>query len=270
MKKKKIITRLIVLIMALTFISPTVYAAYSAITGNSDITKTVIIPQEVQDIISQSDPENFDKNINNYKNLLIELDVHQFFKDRIEELLKAGHKLSDILISYEFLNDSFGELKDLETLMFEKESGKDWKTIFKAYNDRNPEFVPSSFEPEHLEKLMSIPEITADDIMIADRVAQKLGKPISDIINHRVDGMSWKNINAGYGVLNAQAGIPHVSVTPEQIDKYTEDGMEREKVILAFVIAMKMEKDPNEIIEKIRSGETKEQIYATYYLQKYE
>jgi hypothetical protein len=227
------------------------------------------IPPEIQDLIRQSDPANFDKNITNYKNLLIKLNVHTKFKNEIERLITAGHKLPDILVDYEFLNDSFGQMQEIEMLVRARESGKSWAAVFEDYNRNNPEFVPGSFEPGYLENLMKTPGITSDDIMIADRVSQKVSKPFKDVLEKRISRMLWKVINAELDVVNAQTKIPHVPVTPEQIDKYTSSEMEKEKVVLAFVIAMKMEKNVEDIINRIKAGATKEQIYDECYTQKY-
>lgn len=292
MRNRNIATKLLLLVLTLALVMPSGYIAYSVISeqGAPNVdgkntaqqqpveeqqnaaqpTGNVEISPEIQEIIRQSEPADFDKNLTNYKNLLVKLDVYTDFREEIERLLQEGNGLPDILIGYEFLNDSFGSVQDLEALIIEKESGKSWETVFEGYNSRNPEFVPGAFEQGYLEVLMNTPGITSDDIMLADRVAQKVSVSVSEVINQRIAGAAWKDINGKYGIVNAQRSIPHVPVTPEQIDRYTAGGLERQEVILAFVIAMKMDKNAEEVIGKFRAGESTEKIYAGYYSQKYD
>lgn len=291
MKKKNIAAKILILVLAIALVTPSGYLAYSMISEQAASpseeqealqqpvvtgqqlsygqTASVEISSEMQEIIRQADPANFDKNIGNYKTLLIKLDVHQNYRDEMEQLLREGHGLPDVLTAYEFLNENFGMVTELEVLIAEKESGDNWSTVFERYNSRNPEFMPGSFEPEYLEELMSTPGITTDDIMLADRVAQKLSIAVSEVIAQRTAGAAWKDINENYGIVNAQMSIPHVPVTPGQIDRYTTGGLERQQVILAFVIATKLDKNPEEVMDKLKSGESREQIYAGYYAEKY-
>lgn len=232
-------------------------------------TNNIEISSEIQDIIRQADPDNFDKNLTNYKNLLVRLDVHLTYKTEIERLLKGGYKINDILTAYEFLYDSYGKKEEIEPLAKEKVNGKAWGDIFKEYNTNNPEFVPSNFNSDYLEKLLNTPGITKDDIMIADRVAQKTKISFDSIIEQRFSAVKWKVINASLGVINSQQTLSNVPVTPEQVKKYVSGSFTEQKVIQALVISNKFNALPTDVIDMMRNGLSKENVYAKILEAKY-
>lgn len=267
MRNKKL-SKVLIIIWVAIFILPVGLLMYSVI-GEQLEGDGPQISQEIQDQIQQQDPANFDRNLSNYKALLTKLNVHIKFKNEIERLITDGHKLPDILTAYDFLNDSFGKMQEIEALVLEKESGKGWASVFLGYNAGHPEFVPGSFQPEYLEKLTQTEGITSDDIMLADRVSQKISRPASEVIDMRLSGSNWKDINAGFDIVNGQDVFPHVPVNREQIDKYIKTGLSEEQVLDAFVTANKFEKNVEDIIAKIKTGASREQIYAGCYSQKY-
>lgn len=245
-------------------------ATVEAVSIDEEETEDIVISDEILDIIREQDPENYETNLTNYKNMLVKLNVHKKFQDELERLLKEEKMLADILIAYEFLNDSYGKLEDVLILINDKEEKESWSAVFKEYNRNNPEFIPQAFESGYLENLMKTSSLTADDIMIADRVSQKVNKPFKDIINERISGASWKRINAEFDVVNGDSFLPHVPVTREQISKYTESGhLTEQQVVEALVIVNKMKRPEAFIIEKVREGMEKEDIYALCYEEKY-
>lgn len=231
---------------------------------------TIEISQDILDLIKSSDPDNYTKNLDNYKQLLVTLNVHIIFKNEIERLIKEESKLPDILTAYAFLNDCYGSMTDLEKMVDEKELGGKWVDIFKAYNKNNPEFVPRNFDSQYLEKLMGTPGIDQEDIMIADRVSQNTKVAIEDVINKRIEGSNWRLINAQYGIVNGQEKSPHLSVTREQLTKYSNANKLSEKqVIEALAIANKLGKSTDSVLQSIKQGLLKEDIYAVAYEEKY-
>lgn len=227
------------------------------------------ISQEIKNIIKNADPQKFDQNLSNYKELLTTLDVQPKFKQEVERLLKEGHKLPDLLTAYSFLNDCFGKIEQLENLSKEKQAGQTWEQIFKTYNTNNQQFTPRAFDSEKLEKLMKSSTINTDDIMIGDRVSFTSGHAFDDIINKRMEGETWKQINEELGIVNSQSKLPCVQVTNEQIQKYTIQGLSQDEVVQAFVLAKKLVKTPEEIISMVKAGYSQEKIYAQCYQEKY-
>lgn len=230
---------------------------------------SINISNDTKELIRLSDKKNYESNITKYTELLVQFNVHEKYISEIERLLTENHKLPDILTAYSFLNDQFGLLQEIETLIQEKETGKSWTVIFKEYNKKNPEFIPRSFESGYLEELMKTPGITADDIMLADRVSQKSGKTMQEVMENRMVGDTWKDINAWLDIVNGDEVLLRISVSPEQIDKYVNSGMDREVVVQGFVLAKKMSQDVNIVMKELKAGTRVEELQDKFYTQKY-
>lgn len=239
-------------------------------TTTSATSSEITISSEVLELIRSSDPEAYDKNVSNYKELLSKLNVHEQYQSEMESMLKAGKKLPDILIAYSFVNDSYGTIDEVKSLVDGKEAGGKWLALFDGYRKNNPDFVPQSFESGYLEGLLKTDGITKDDVMVADRAAQKLSVPFEEVIQKRIDQQTWKDINAGYGIVNGQAELPHVAAEPDKVESLVKSsGLTGQTVIQAFVLAYKLDADVETIIEKLRSGYSKTKIYAEYLESKY-
>lgn len=250
--------------------------------GNSEVTgeskednnlkdqTSIEISQEILDLIKSSDPDNYDKNVDNYKKLLKELNVHIIFKNEIERLIKNGFKVPDILTTYTFLNDCYGNMNDLEVLLKEKKSGKDWIYIFTQYNKKHPAFIPSNFDSGYLDKLLKTRDIDQDDLMIGDRVSQNARVDFADVINKRIKGMSWRVINAQYKIVNGLEESPHLNITAEQLERYTaQSNLTEKEVIDALTISRKLGLSADSVLKSIKQGLSKEEIYADAYLKKF-
>ena len=285
---KKIISKLLILIFLIALIIQTGLISYSIQENGStgaeptyeeipseeylqvNTIEIITISEEIKNIIEISDQINFEKNLTNYKTLLTEFNVQKTFQDEIERLLNEGHKLPDILTAYEFLNIQFGRLEELEMLVQQKKEGKTWTQIFTAYNTNIGEFIPRAFDPDYLEKLMNNSRINTDDIMIADMISAKLQKPYEEIIDSRIAGLPWKEINEELGILNNTSELPRVQVTNEQIDKYISlTGLSEDVILDGFILAKKLKKSEKEIIDKMKAGYSSEKIYNEYFIQRY-
>ena len=290
-------TRLIVIILAMVLVVNAGLVGYSMIGGNLPVSdknssdnsvKTTVntqnsktvdnglkdearteISKEILDLIKAQDPDSYTKNLNNYKQLLELLNVHVKFKNEIERLIKKGKKLPDILIAYSFLNDCYGGMEDIEKLVDKKEAGKKWPDIFKEYFKNNPEFVPRDFESDYLERLLDS-GTNQDTIMIADRVSQKAKVEIDTLISKKQAGESWRLINAEYGIVNGLEKSPHLSVTRTQLTKYTtQTKLSEKEIINALTIGTKLGKSADSVLNSVKKGLSKEEIYAMAFEEKY-
>ncbi|EMS70461.1 hypothetical protein [Ruminiclostridium cellobioparum] len=290
-------TRLIVIILAMVLVVNAGLVGYSMIGGNLPVSdknssdnsvKTTVntqnsktvdnglkdeasteISKEILDLIKTQDPDSYTKNLNNYKQLLELLNVHVKFKNEIERLIKKGKKLPDILIAYSFLNDCYGGMEDIEKLVDNKEAGKKWPDIFKEYFKNNPEFVPRDFESDYLERLLDS-GTNQDTIMIADRVSQKAKVEIDTLISKKQAGESWRLINAEYGIVNGLEKSPHLSVTRTQLTKYTtQTNLSEKEVINALTIGTKLGESADSVLNSVKKGLSKEEIYAMAFEEKY-
>jgi hypothetical protein len=277
--RKKVIKVLIV-VLTLAFVVQGVFSAISLVnaesSGDSVSTETdtsntsIVISDEVQQKIKESDPENFEQHIENYKNLLITFNVHVNFKNEIERLILEDYKIWDLMVAYEYLFHQFGLASDLEIFVTKKEQGTSWETIFLEYVENTTQFIPRAFETEYLEQLMSAPGVSSDDIMIADRVSFITGQPFDTLITAKMEDQTWQEINAQANILYSSDLLPRVQVTSDQLEKFTQShGMTEEQVVEGFVLANKVSQDPKSIIDNMKSGYTQEEIFAESYTAKY-
>lgn len=228
------------------------------------------ISQEILGLIKSADPDNYNRNVDNYRKFLKDLNVHIIYKNEIERLIKKGFKVPDILTSYTFLNDCYGNMNDLEAFLKEKKRGREWADIFKEYNKKHPSFIPSNFDSMYLDKLLKTPDINQDDLMIADRVSQNANVDFADVINKRINGISWRAINARYKIVNGLEESPHLNVTSEQLERYTtQSKLTEEEVIDALTISRKLGLSADSVLKSMKQGLSKEEIYAGAYLKKF-
>lgn len=273
MKSKKIL-KIAAFILAGGLLLQTGILAYTGVlggisTGDVDISQ-VVVSQEIQSLIKGQDTVHYDKNIKNYKQMIVLLNVHEEFKNDLESIVKKGKKITDIMIAYNFLNDYYGKVAQVEILVDQKEAGENWVNIFKQYNKNNRAFTPRNFDFDYLDKLMKQAGITNDDIMIADRVSQNAEVTFNEVINEKIAGKPWRDINAGFGIVNGQEMMPRVSVTREQLKKYKAGGaLSEEQITETLVTAYKLGLGEQAAIDKTKAGYTMESFFAEALEQKY-
>lgn len=279
MRKNKFF-KMMVFTIFFAFILQTGFVAFSMVSNDINInqedqtidtnTSSVFVSDEVKSAIQDSDSESYEKNLENYERLLIELNAHDDFKNEIETLILEGHLVPDILSAYEFLYWEYGRSEDIEALVLERESGKDWSTIIKAYKENNIEFIPTTFEQGFLEELILNPSITTDDIMIADRVSQKTAIDFQQLIDKKIEGEDWKSINTELSILNSQDKLPRVQITAEQIELHTKsEVLTEQQVIESYVLANRVNMNSEDVIERILAGKFEQDIYDEYLTNKY-
>ncbi len=232
--------------------------------------QNITVSQEVEQKIKESDPVNFDKNLSNYRNLLISLNVHPAIQSEIEQLILQDYKVWNVMIAYEYLYHQFGTVSDLKNMLEKNKQGASWVSIFTEFKQADQPFVPRAFESDELEKLLNSPGIDSDDIMIADRVSFESGTPLEELINSKMEDQNWQQINAGLQILYSNDQLPRVPVTSDQLEKFTQlSGMTEQQIVEAFVLAEKVGKTPEEIIERSKNGATEEAVFAESYIAKY-
>jgi len=232
----------------------------------SDVNISDDFDKEVRD----SDKTNSNKNINNLKKALKELEIPETYRDKIKALIKKGYRLPDILIAYNFLNEYYGKISQIEGLLEKNKNGKTWDVVFNEYTMNKGEFIPTNFDKSYIENLIKTDGISADDIMIADRMAFNGTKKFDELIDIKKTGKNWKDIKVENEIINMEEKLLHTAISGTEIKKITQSGELNEKeAIEALVIAQKMGKTDDEVIAKMKKHEKKEHIYAEYFNQKY-
>lgn len=273
MKSKKILKIAGILLAAGLLLQTGILAYTSVFTGGNDSnadTSKVIVAAEVQNLIKAQEPSEFDKNLNNYKRMIVLLNVHDTFKAEIEKLISESKKATDIMIAYTYLNDCYGKMAQVAELVNKKAAGRTWQEIFSQYESENPAFKPRSFDFDYLDSLSKKEGITADDIMIADMVSQNADMPFEEVIQEKVSGKAWKDINAALSIINGQDAMPRVPVTPEQLEKYASgESFNEDRVVQTLVTAFKLGLDEKAAIDKAKAGYTTAEFFAEALEKKY-
>jgi hypothetical protein len=231
---------------------------------------SINISKAIESSIKVLDATNAEKNISNCKRMISELNVSEQYQDEIGKQIKIAKNTPDVLIAYDFLSENYGTVNELKGVLKEKVAGKTFAGIFKEYKETHKEFVPGNFKPGYLEELLKTPGISADDIMIADRISQKGLKTFEELIELKKQGKTWREINTGLGIINTSEKIPHISMTSSQVKSQIErSGLTEKQVIEALSMAGRLDQEDTEIVDKVKAGKSKENIFAEAYEKKY-
>lgn len=232
--------------------------------------KPLVVTKEIENKITELDSVNSARNIKNYKDTLNALKATEKLQKKMEDMLVKGHQVPDVLTAYEFLYDNIGTLDELEALLNKKKGSKEWAAIFKEYNANKKEFTPRSFKSGELESLMEANNLTPDDIMMADRISQKGVATFDELVGRLIKGWDWQDINSEFGVINTSGSFPKVAVNKEELDKYMNStSLTRQQIVKGFILAEKVGKPHDEVINKLKAGNKEEDIIAQYYSEKY-
>lgn len=207
--------------------------------------------------------------VNQLKREVAELKIDDTYLEVIGEVLSFGYTMQDILIAYRFLNEQYGNISELEGLLSEKQS-KDWSEVFESYNLKYPEFIPSEdFTVEELELYLS-QGMTSDDIMIADRMAQRGYASFPELIGWRMSGKSWREIKKEFQIINLEEKLKVVSVNHDEITKtMRETGLSEEAVLDAVILSKKLNVDQGELISETQYSMKKENVWEKAYELRY-
>lgn len=265
----------------------------------------VELSREVQENIKKSDSKNAKRDINNYKQIITELNIPDEYRKEIESLI-GKYEVSNIFIAYEFLHENYGKLYELELLLQDNKTGKDFGQIFSEYKNKNKEYVPSDFSTEYLEELLNSPAISYDDIMIADRLSSinwqlvdsKTLKTTSNsksknkntidtafigelmkldqseifekLIEMKKAGISWEEIKIKLGILNIEEKLTTITIDSSEISSYQEStNLSKEKIVEALVLAKKHGLNKDEVIKNKESKKSESDLYKNYLTKKY-
>jgi hypothetical protein len=230
------------------------------------------ISDEVLDRIRAyvSDTASYDRHVANYKQFLVSFGLHDSIRQEIEKLVLEGYPLPELMIGGEYLYHSFGTVADLRSFARQRSEGAEWESIFVEYNRGRAEFKPRSFQPDYLERLMRTPALSADDIMIADRIAVATGTTFEETIDAKRTTPHWRTITAKYGILFSGDKLPRVQIKNEQMQSFRDgSGLTDARIAEAFVIAHKIGTTAEDVVGKMKEGYSPEAVFAESYGRKY-
>ncbi|WP_334078046.1 hypothetical protein [Paenibacillus sanfengchensis] len=205
-----------------------------------------------------------------YEEWLNEFDVHDKFRAELERLRGEQHSRRDLMVAYTFLYYQYGKIDELEPLVKRKEGGDSWAKVFADSLKDHDGFVPRTYDTKYLESLTSAANISADDIMIADRLSFVTGEPMDSMLSAKLEsGKKWKDIAAELGIVNGSSALPRVEITAAQLEKFSTTTFPQEKVAEAFVLSQKVGLKPQEVVSQMKAGRTQTDIMAKAWAGRY-
>lgn len=208
--------------------------------------------------------------INTDTTFIKHFNISESMQQYLKEYETKGYDISDIRISYAFLVDVYGKKEDLKVLLDKAKEGKKWSDIFKEYNSQHDEFTPRAFDTEYLDKIMKSNTITSDDIIICDRISSITGEKFETLISRNMEGEEWPAIGEGLGIINNQDSLSRVPITTKQIEEYKQGyGVSEDVIVNCFVIANKYSVKPEDILVKVISNQTQEEILEYFLVARF-
>lgn len=285
MKRKKQILTLVIAAAMVLQASIVVFAAVNHDTPSSSMasiqapapnqeTKQSVAPAVVSpavlEKIQTDDSGNGDHEGQLYQTMLASFEVYPDIQKELDKLILEGYSPNDVMTGYEYLYHNFGSVADLQAFLKGRSEGKSWRTIFSDYTRNQSEFVPRTFDSQYLEKLMSNPALSADDIMIADKLSFATGKPFEDLMNARLEAKHWRSVTASFGILFSADSLPRVSINEQKMKEFLQtSGLTERQITEAFVTAFKIGKGPEYAVDKMKQGYSIDDLFAEGYEEKY-
>lgn len=210
------------------------------------------------------------KRLDQVKNLIAKYNVPTQYQNEISRLIAKGYKETNVLIAFEFLNQNFGLISEMEPLLKLQKTVKNWSIVFQEYTKKIEAKKPRDFSNKYINDLLTVKKLSMDDLLIADNISRRGISTFEKLIDYREKGMLWKNINLRLGVISVSSKMPRIALSDAQIGKYTKSGdINTEQVVLAATIAEKTDMDMEKVIKAIKQGKNKEEIYGMAYTEKY-
>lgn len=204
-----------------------------------------------------------------YQEFLVQMNVQTDYVAALEGLIIEGYEATDVMVAYDYLQEDYAPYEQLQRLLDQREDGQSWEAIFIGYKESEGTFVPTNFEQEYLQSLVEVGTLNRDDIMIADHIAYSAEVEPKVIINQRIQGMSVKEICLYYGLIGSEETLPHVSISLDAINRYLDAGYEEDYIAESYVLAQRVNRSVDTIIDRAKKGVTEEAILADYLTNTY-
>lgn len=207
-----------------------------------------------------------DKKEKNIKQQSIkQLNISGERKEQVNKLIEKGYSEKNVYIAYAFLCDKYGTLDELEEILKQKKDKTSWESIFRNYDKTHEQFQPREFEPDYIDKLI-MSEVSADDIMICDKISWKTNKDYKKIMSEHMEGTSFIQISNKLGIICNEEILLKIQVTEEELKNYTTKyKFTREQIFKYSVLAKKTSQNPSKVMDKISKGSNEYRIIADYY-----
>ncbi|MBU3134600.1 hypothetical protein KPL40_19530 [Clostridium gasigenes] len=234
-------------------------------------TTNINLSDEITSALKVSDEKNYNENLENYKKIFVEFEIPKQYEDKIIESLNSGYSAPDIYTAYNFLYETYGKIDEVSKLLNEKNKNSGWENMFKKYDRKNKEFIPTEFKEGYIEEKLTGKNFNINDVMIADRISQRGFGEFDELLERRQIEGSWNKIKVDLGIINLEEILPSIAITSADIAKYApNNSIKDEQVISTLAIARKANIEDENQIKDFMNLKSKEDIYSEIYKSKYE
>ncbi|WP_168121765.1 hypothetical protein [Paenibacillus sp. HB172176] len=209
--------------------------------------------------------------ITSYAQWLDAFHVHETLQQELSEWMADGHKRSDMMIGFTFLYHQYGMMSELLPMVEAREAGASWAELFSDYVDEHGAFEPRAFDMNELESLTSSSSLSADDIMIADRISFVSGESVKELLALKLEtNKAWQDIATERSIVNGSSELPRVQITEKQFALYSDESFSEDRVAQGFVLANKLGTAPEAVIASMKEGHSETEILAEALEAQYE
>lgn len=192
-----------------------------------------------------------------YRNVMAEKAVPATQQSKLEAYLINYENPEPVLILFDYLHDNFFTFDDLDQALARYGAGEPIENILQSYIDIQDQIQPRDYPHEEIERLVTTPGLSVEDIMIAEILDAHGSAPFYDIINARIAGEDWETLAARYNIINGSAKVQSVTVSASEVQECSEaTGLSQEQAYERVVDAKKADIESDKIVEFVQSGKS--------------
>lgn len=192
-----------------------------------------------------------------YRNVMAQKAVPATQQSKLESYIVNYENPEPVLILFDYLYDNFFTFDDLDQALARYGAGEPIEDILQTYIDIQEQIQPRDYPHEEIERLVTTPGLSVEDIMIAEILDAHGSVPFYDIINARIAGEDWETLAARYNLINGSAKVQSITVSTSEVEECVKaTGLPREQAYERVVGAKKAEVEPEEMVEFVQSGKS--------------
>lgn len=226
------------------------------------------IPEAVTELVTEKIESN---KIQLFEGFIKELSVPEAYVGQILALTEQGYSLKDIMVLYDFLEDNFGSMDELESMLAQKKAGANFAQLFDTYITSKQDYTQKDFPEGEIDRLLSYQFINIEDILVADIMAQEANVAFDDIMGQLTQGKSWQEVAVSINMLKCDGKADTIVISSGEIEQYAEQNTVSIQKAAKYVA---MEKEAGDTQTKANSRikiaqKSPAQAFADYLEEKY-
>lgn len=194
---------------------------------------------------------------NGYRKVMAQKAVPATQKAKLDQYLINGYDPEPVLILFDYLHDNFFTFADLDQALARYGNGEKIEDILQSYIDIQDQIQPRDYPHEEIERLVTTPGLSIEDIMIAEILDAHGSAPFYDVIDARIAGEDWETLAARYNLMNGSAKVQSITVAVNEVEACQEaTGLSKEQTYKKVVEAKKAGVESEQIADFAKSGKS--------------